>query len=366
LAGDHTHYGRLGWWLTVERGFKVISFADHRTGKEISATSLGDRPDNSGGHTFGGTRYGGLQSLIEVGVMKILDENAVRGLLRMDELIRVMSRALTNLSSKKAIQPVRLVLPVAEHNGFFGVMPAYDGALGAKIISFYPQNQGIHTHQGLIVLFRPETGEPMAVMDGRHITEMRTAAVSAVATDLLARRDSKVLAILGSGVQARSHLEALGLVREFSEIRVWSPRNASAFAREHKIKATETAEEAVRGADIIVAATSSTTPVLNAKWLSPGTHINAIGANRPTWRELDDDTLAAARIFVESHESAMVESGDVIAAGGAFAEIGEVISGNAAGRQSDDEITLFKSLGAAVEDIAAADLVYQKAIRSHS
>jgi alanine dehydrogenase len=293
--------------------------------------------------------------------VKILDENAVRGLLRMKDLIPAMAEALADLAAKRAIQPVRMVLPVTEHNGFFGVMPAYNRALGAKIISFYPQNKGIHTHQGLIVLFRPETGEPMAVMDGRYITEMRTAAVSAVATDLLARRDSRVLAILGSGVQARSHLEALGLVREFSEVRVWSPRNAGAFAREHGVKAAKTAEEAVRGADVIVAATSSTTPVIEGSWLSPGSHINAIGANRPTWRELDDDLLAAARIFVESRESAMVESGDVIAAGHIFAEIGELIAGTSPGRQSEDEMTLFKSLGAAVEDISAADLVYQKA-----
>ena len=291
-----------------------------------------------------------------------LDENAVRGLLQMEELIPAIASALADLSSKKAVQPVRVVLPVADHSGFFGVMPAYNGALGAKVVTFYPQNKDVHTHHGVILLFRPETGEPIAVMDGRLITEMRTAAASAVATDLLARRDTGVLAIIGSGVQAASHLEALSIVRKFNKVRVWSPRNAKAFAETHGVQAASTAEEAVRGADVIVVATSSMTPVLEGKWLSPGAHINAVGANRPTWRELDDDALAAAKMFVDSREAAMVESGDVIAAGQIFAEVGEVVAGVLPGRESEEEITLFKSLGAAVEDIAAADLVYRKAL----
>jgi len=291
-----------------------------------------------------------------------LDENAVRGLLQMEELIPAIASALADLSSKKAVQPVRVVLPVADHSGFFGVMPAYNGALGAKIVTFYPQNKDVHTHHGVILLFRPETGEPIAVMDGRLITEMRTAAASAVATDLLARRDTNVLAIIGSGVQAASHLEALSIGRKFNKVRVWSPRNAKAFAETHGVQAASTAEEAVRGADVIVVATSSMTPVLEGKWLSPGAHINAVGANRPTWRELDDDALAAAKMFVDSREAAMVESGDVIAAGQIFAEVGEVVAGILPGRESEEEITLFKSLGAAVEDIAAADLVFRKAL----
>ena len=253
---------------------------------------------------------------------------------------------------------------MVDHGGFMGVMPAYNGALGAKIVTFYPNNKGIHTHHGVILLFRPTTGEPIAMIDGRLITEMRTAAVSAMATDLLARKDVLVLAILGSGVQAHSHLEALSLVREFNEVRVWSPRNAQAFAETHDAQAVDSAEAAVQGADVIVVATSSMTPVLQGKWLSPGTHINAVGANHPKWRELDDDVLAASKIFVDSREAAMIESGDVIAAGHIFAEIGEVVSGALPGRGSDDEITLFKSLGQAVEDIAAADLVYRKALQT--
>jgi len=292
----------------------------------------------------------------------VLDEAAVRRLLRMEDLIPAMAQALADLSAGKAVQPFRVVLPITDHQGFFGVMPAYAGALGAKLVSFYPNNQGIPTHHALIVLFRPETGEPIAIMDGRLITEMRTAAASAVATHLLARPDASVLAIIGSGVQARSHLEALRLVRSFGEVRVWSPRNARAFAEQFGVQAMGSAEEAVRGAHVVVAATSSTTPVLMGEWLSPGTHVNAVGATRPEWRELDDAALARARVFVDSKEAAMRESGDIIAAGQGFAEIGEVIAGARPGRTTADEVTLFKSVGVAVEDVVSADLVYRAAL----
>ena len=292
-----------------------------------------------------------------------LDEAAVRKLLRMEDLIPVMAKALADLSAGSVVQPVRVMLPIAEHRGFLGLMPAYGGALGAKLVTFYPHNQGIHTHHAVIVLFKAETGEPLAVMDGRLITEMRTAAVSAVATRLLARPDASVLAILGSGVQARSHLEAMRLVRDVREVRVWSPRNARAFAERHGVRATATAEEAVRGADLIVVATSSETPVLEGRWLAPGAHVNAVGAPRPTWRELDDDLLARAKLYVESREAATRESGDVIAAGRVFAEIGEVVAGGQPGRESPQEITLFKSVGVAIEDVASADHVYRAALQ---
>jgi ornithine cyclodeaminase/alanine dehydrogenase-like protein (mu-crystallin family) len=274
-----------------------------------------------------------------------------------------MERALADFSGGKAVQPVRVVVPVAEHKGFLGVMPAYDGALGVKLVTFYPDNQNLPTHHAMILLFRPETGEPLVVMDGRLITELRTAAVSAVASRLLARPEAAVLAILGSGVQARSHLEALRLVRAFREVRVWSPRNARTFAERFGIHAAASAQEAVREADVIVVATSSKTPVLSGGWLSAGTHINAIGACRPDWRELDDAVLRGARIYVESREAAMRESGDVIAAGEVFAEIGEVLAGARSGRESMGEITLFKSVGVAVEDVIAADLVYRMALQ---
>jgi alanine dehydrogenase len=291
-----------------------------------------------------------------------LDEAAVRRSLRMEEVIPAMERALADFSSGKVVQPIRTMLPVEEHEGFLGLMPAYTGtALGTKLVAFYPKNVGVPTHHATILLFEPETGEPLATMDGRLITEVRTAAVSAVATKHLAKPDASVLAIIGSGVQARSHLEALRLVRDLSEIRVWSPRRAEEFAREHGVDAAASAEEAVRGADVVVTATTSPTPVLRGEWLSPGVHINAVGAPRPDWRELDDGVPDRARVYVDSREAAQKESGDVIAAGEIFAEIGEVVAGTQPGRQTPEEITLFKSLGLAAEDVATAELVYRKA-----
>ena len=294
----------------------------------------------------------------------ILDERAVHELLKMEELIEAMAKAMADLSSGTVVQPGRVMLPIAEHQGFLGLMPAYAGALGAKLVTFYPNNQGIPSHHAMILLFRPDTGEPLVTMDGRLITEMRTAAVSAVATRLLARPEASVLGILGSGVQARSHLQALRLVRTFRDVRVWSPRNAAAFAKEFGVCAAPTAEEAVRGADVVAVATSSQTPVLSGAWLAPGTHINAVGAPRPTWRELDDEALRKAKLYVEQREAATRESGDVIAAGKIFAEIGEVVAGTKPGRQSPDEITLYKSVGVAVQDVVSADLVYRKALQA--
>ena len=290
----------------------------------------------------------------------ILSEEEVRNRLRMEDLIPAMAGALRDLSAGAVLQPLRTVLSISPHNGFLGVMPAAGRALGAKLVTFYPQNKKVPTHHAMILLFRPETGEPLAVMDGRLITEMRTAAVSAVATKLLARQDANVLTILGSGVQARSHLEALQLVRSFTEVRVWSPRNAERFAQEFNVHAASSAEEAVRGADVIVVATSAITPVLRGEWLAPGVHINAVGATRPNWRELDDEVLRRSSIYVESCEPALRESGDVIAAGKEPIEIGEVIAGKQTGRKSADQITLFKSVGVAVEDIATAELVLKE------
>jgi alanine dehydrogenase len=295
----------------------------------------------------------------------ILDEDAVRGLLRMEELIPAIARGLADLSGGRVVQPMRVMMPIADHGGFLGLMPAYSGALGAKLVTFYPNNEGIPSHHATILLFRPETGEPLCVMDGRLITEMRTAAMSAVATRLLARTDASVLGILGSGVQARSHLEALRLVRTFREVRAWSPRNARAFAERFGIQAAASAEEAVRGADVIVVATTSETPVLRGDWLSPGAHVNAVGAPRPTWRELDDDVLQRSRLYVDQREAATRESGDVIAAGTVYAEIGEVVAGTKEGRRSADEITLFKSVGIALADVVSADLVYRRAAEAN-
>jgi alanine dehydrogenase len=292
-----------------------------------------------------------------------LDATAVSDLLRMEEVIPTMECALADFSSGTVVQPVRTMLPVAEHGGFLGLMPAYTGtALGTKLVAFYPRNTDVPTHHATILLFKPETGEPLVTMDGRLITEVRTAAVSAVATDHLARSDASVLAIIGSGVQARSHLEALRLVRELREVRVWSPHRAQAFAEEHSVVAAASAEEAVQGADVVVTVTTSPRPVLLGEWLSPGAHVNAVGAPRPDWRELDDEVLHRSRVYVDSREAALKESGDVLAAREVFAEIGQVAAGTKPGRRSAEEVTLFKSLGLAVEDVATAELVYRKAL----
>jgi alanine dehydrogenase len=291
----------------------------------------------------------------------ILDDHAVARLLRMEELIPAVATALADFSSGRAVMPGRIVAPVADR-GFFGVMPAYAGALGAKLVTWFPNNVGVPTHHAIIQLFNPETGEPLVTMDGTLITEMRTGAASAVATDLLARKDARVLALIGSGVQARSHLHALRLVRQFSDIRVWSPRHADRFAAQFGVRPVESAEAAVRGADVIVVATMSRIPVVRGAWLSPGAHVNGVGAVRPDWRELDDDLVTRARLFVESREAALRESGDAMKNGSVVAEIGELVAHSATGRQSDDEITLYKSVGIAVEDLVAAHLVYQRAI----
>jgi ornithine cyclodeaminase/alanine dehydrogenase-like protein (mu-crystallin family) len=292
-----------------------------------------------------------------------LNEEQVRKHLRMAELIPAMEKALIDFSAGKVTQPVRSVMTVDPPRGFFGMMPALTlEGLGIKIVTFYATNaeHGIPTHMATIFLVDPETGTPLAVMDGRLITEMRTAAVSAAATKLLASPDAKILAILGSGVQAHSHVEALRLVRKFDEIRVWShtPEHAERFAKEIGAKAMP-AEDAVRGADVIVTVTNSKTPVLKGAWLKLGCHVNAVGACRPDWRELDDETMANV-VFVDSREAAMKESGDIILSRAKiYAEMGEALAGKVPPRVN--ETTIFKSLGMAVEDIAAALLVYRSA-----
>ena len=290
-----------------------------------------------------------------------LDEEQVRKQLRMAGLIPAMEKALIDFSAGKVTQPVRSVIMIDPPGGFFGMMPALtpDG-LGIKIVTFYASNaeRGIPTHMATIFLVDPETGAPLAVMDGTLITEMRTAAVSAAATKLLASPDAKVLAILGSGVQARSHMEALRLVKNFAEVRVWSrtPEHAERFAKEIGAKAMPP-EDAVRDADVVVTTTNSKTAVLKGSWLKPGCHVNAVGACRPDWRELDDDAMGNV-VYVDSREAAMKESGDLILSGAKiYAELGEALTGKVPSRAN--ETTIFKSLGMAVEDIAAALLVYR-------
>src|SRR5437762_7184062 len=280
----------------------------------------------------------------------------------MADLIPAMEKALIDFSAGRVTQPLRSVITVDPPGGFFGMMPALTPeGLGLKIVTFYPKNveRGLPTHMATIALVDPETGNPLAVMDGRLITEMRTAAVSAVATNLLASPDAKILAILGSGVQAHSHAEALRLVRRFQEIRICSPtpEHAERFAKEIGAKAMS-AEEAVRGADVVVTATNSKTSVLKGSWLKSGCHVNAVGACRPDWRELDDDAMTKSVVFVDSREAAMKESGDVILSGAKiYAEVGEAFASKIPPREN--ETTIFKSLGMAVEDIAAALVVYR-------
>lgn len=293
-----------------------------------------------------------------------LSEEQVRKHLRMTELIPAMEKALIDFSRGTVTQPVRSIITIDPPGGFLGLMPALtpDG-LGLKAVTFYPSNaeRGIPTHMATIFLVDAQTGAPLAIMDGRLITEMRTAAVSAAATKLLASPDAKILAILGSGVQARSHVNGLRLVRQFEEIRAWSPtfEHAKRFAQEIDATATSSAEEAVRNADVIVTVTSSKTPVLKGDWLKPGCHVNAIGACRPDWRELDDEAMHNSVVFVDSREGALKESGDVILSGARiYAELGEVFAGKVPPRAN--EATVFKSLGMAVEDIAAATLVYRR------
>jgi ornithine cyclodeaminase/alanine dehydrogenase-like protein (mu-crystallin family) len=290
-----------------------------------------------------------------------LDETQVGQHLRMAELIPAMEQALIEFSAGKVTQPVRSVIKVDPPGGFFGMMPALAvEGLGIKLVTFYPPNadRGLPTHMAMILLFDRDTGAPVAVMDGRLITEMRTAAVSAAATKLLASPDARVLAILGTGVQARSHIDALGIVRPFDQIRVWgrTPKHAEALAREIGGEVMP-AEDAVRDADVVVTVTSSQTPILKGEWLKKGSHVNAVGACRPDWRELDDETMGNV-IFVDSREAALEESGDVILSQAKIhGELGEALSGKIDPRAG--QTTVFKSLGMAIEDVTAALLVYR-------
>ena len=245
------------------------------------------------------------------------------------------------------------------------------------MICIFPSNaeRGIDLHQGGVLLFDGETGELRALLDASAVTAVRTAAVSGVATRLLARKDSRRLAILGAGVQARSHLEAMAVVGDFEDARVWSrtPERASAFAAEAQasfpVEAVETAEEALREADVVVTATTAREPIVRREWLAPGAHVNAVGSSIPTTRELDAETVAAAALFADARESMVNEGGDYLFAvreagigpDHIRAELGEILIGAAEGRRSDDELTVFKSLGLAAEDLAAAEHVYARA-----
>jgi thiomorpholine-carboxylate dehydrogenase len=298
---------------------------------------------------------------------RFFNEEDVRARLRMSDLIEAMQQALVEFSAGRVQQPVRTVLQFGAEHSLFGVMPSYIPslpALGAKLVTVCHSNadRGLGTHQAIIVMLNPETGIAEAILDGRYITEVRTAAVSAVSARQLARKDARVLGILGSGVQARSHCEALKLARDFREVRAWSPNadRLRQFAAETGARAMENAEAVVRGADVVVTATPSATPVIQNDWVGDGTHVIAVGSCVPTKRELDPALVERARLIVDSRAAALQESGDVVigisegrwTAAHIAAELGELPV-----RQNDREITVFKSLGLAVEDLFAAHLV---------
>ena len=316
----------------------------------------------------------------------VLNGEEVTRLLPMRYCIQVMRDALAALARGEALVPLRLVMRVPGASGFLGLMPGHispkpgqDGALGLKAVSVFPGNatRGIDTHQGAVLLFEADTGRLSALLDGSAITAIRTAAVSGVATDLLARADAGEHAILGAGVQARTHIEAIAAVRPLRRVRIWSrnPERAAALASEQRprfkfpIEAAASPEAAVREADIVTTVTASPEPILQRGWLKEGVHINAVGSSIPTSREIDTATMAAARLFVDRRESALAEAGDLLipmlegAVKGDHveAELGEVITGKNRGRRSPVEITLFKSLGLAVEDVASAAYVVARA-----
>ncbi len=319
--------------------------------------------------------------------MKVLVVNPVevRQLLLMNECIPIMEQALMNLGRGEGINPLRPVMFLPEKVGALGMMPAYLGeppAMGAKIVSVMPKNYGTKydSHQGVVLLFENEHGSLLAMVDASEITAIRTAAVSAVATRLLARPDASDLAIIGSGVQGASHLEAMLLARPIDRIRIWSKTgsNSQLFSEREGAKFTRhievmpSIEAAVDGADIICTTTMAPQPILKGDWLAPGVHINAVGSSIKSTRELDTAAVVKSRLFVDRRESTLNEAGDFLfpKAEGAInddhiqGELGEILLGQIEGRKTVEEITLFKSLGLGVEDIASAFHIYEKAQQS--
>lgn len=312
----------------------------------------------------------------------VLNHHEVEELLPMEECITVMEDALSALARGEVHQPLRTMTRPEGAAGILGLMPAYrrgDTPLfGLKEVCVFPGNpaRGLDTHLGAVLLHSGETGELLAVMNASTITAIRTAAVSAVATRLLAREDAQTMAIIGAGVQAETHLRALPLVRTFREVRICSrtPAKAESLARSFespgiRFVVTDSIEAAIRNADVVTTVTNSRDPVIRRDWIAPGTHINAVGSSIAAARELDSATMAAGLLFVDRRESTLNESGDFLMAlrEGAIgddairAEIGEILIGQARGRRSPDDITIFKSLGLAIEDLAAASFLYEKA-----
>lgn len=308
----------------------------------------------------------------------VLSHADVARLLPVDACIDVMAEALRATSRGEAVIPLRSMVWKPDRSGMIGVMPGVLGqpdSLGLKVVSIFPGNHaaGYDSHQGVVMLFDTRHGTPIAILDASSITAIRTAAVSAVATRALARPEAGDLAILGSGVQATTHLAAMRAVRRLRRVRVWSRNRAHAQrfadASPVPVEVMETARAAVEDADLVCTVTAAREPILEGAWLAPGAHVNAVGACFATARELDAAAVARARLIVDRRESARAESGDFLLARaeGAIgddhiaAELGEVLLGTAAGRRSTSEITLFESLGIAIEDLAAAHYIYARA-----
>ena len=314
--------------------------------------------------------------------MLIIDQTQVPQLLPMRTCMDLMADALGALARGDAALPLRTLMRVPTGAGTLGLMPAYLGvppSLGVKLITVFPGNEGgdLDSHLGAVLLFDPHTGELRAMIDASSITAIRTAAVSGVATRLLAREDASTLCILGSGVQAETHLEAMSIARTITSARIWSRTRANAERLVERVKARyafslevcATAEAAARGADIICTTTASRVPVLESTWVDDGAHLNVVGASVPTSREVDSATMRRARVFVDRRESTVNESGDFLVPRGEgvinddhlLAELGELVTGTHPGRTSPRDVTLFKSLGLAIEDVAAAHHVYSSA-----
>jgi ornithine cyclodeaminase/alanine dehydrogenase-like protein (mu-crystallin family) len=308
----------------------------------------------------------------------VLGRAAVAEALPMGECIDAMAEVLAAHARGEVHQPLRSVSMPEASDGFMGLMPAHRGGerplFSLKAVCIFPGNpaRGLDAHQGTVTLFDGTTGEPAAILDASAITAIRTAAVSALATRLLARADARELAVLGAGVQAAAHLEALRAVRAFERVRIYAPTREHAERLAGRVGATvaDSAESAVRGADVVVTATNSREPVLNREWLAAGAHVNAVGASAPTSRELDTATVAACSLFADSRESVLNEAGEFQLAlrEGAVegpdhirAELGEVVAGIHPGRMGPEEVTVFRSLGLAIEDMAAAELAVENA-----
>ncbi len=314
----------------------------------------------------------------------VVSQPEVARLLDMGECMDAMAEALAALARGDARVPLRQVLALPDGRGALAAMPAWlgtTGAVGLKAITVFPGNHGseLDAHQGAVLLFESERGRLVAIVDATAITAIRTAAVSGVATRTLAREDARTLGLLGTGVQASTHLEAMLRARPFATVRVWSrdPARVAAFVSraadrfpEVDVRPARAAREAVEGADVVCTATAAREPVLRGEWLSPGCHVNAVGASVSTARELDGAAVARGRLFVEARDSAEAEAGDYVLArlegsigdGHIQGELGEVLAGLVGGRRTAEEITIFKSVGLAVEDVAAASLVHGRAL----